>query len=114
MGLLSLWIIFLIQRGVESPEDLWDYCLALTAFLFLVSPTEFPWYYSWVIPFLAIRPLASLLLLNSLLPIYYLRFHFSEIDNVWLYDNLIVWAQYGPVILVLAWEIISGRLKRQV
>lgn len=114
MGLLSLWIIFLIQRGVESPEDLWDYCLAVTAFLFLVSPTEFPWYYSWVIPFLAIRPLASLLLLNSLLPIYYLRFHFSEIDNVWLYDNLIVWAQYGPVILVLAWEIISGRLKRQV
>jgi hypothetical protein len=114
IGLLGLWVLFLIQRGSPSPEYLWEYCLGVTAFLFLVSPTQFPWYYSWVIPFLAIRPLFSLLLLNALLPVYYLRFYFSAAGDVWLFDNVIVWIQYIPVILLMLWEFTSGRMARQM
>jgi len=83
--------------------------LLITAALFLLSPTQFPWYYLWLLPFLAIQPRGSLLLLTALLPLYYLRFYFKAVGDVGTFDNGIVWLEYAPVWLLLAREWYMGR-----
>jgi alpha-1,6-mannosyltransferase len=90
--------------GIWSPLELWQACLMVVAALFLLSPTQFPWYYLWVIPFLVMQPRPSLLLLSAILPLYYLRFHFKARHAAWIFDDYIVWLEYVPVWVLLLRE----------
>ena len=99
-------------RSASSSFDLCEKCLWIVAALFLLSPTEFPWYYVWVMPFLAIRPRWSLLLLAVLLPIYYLRFYYSARGEAGFFDNVLVWVEYVPVWALLIWEGYAARRGR--
>ena len=103
-ALLAVWIGALARRESEDGEDLCERLLLVVAALFLLSPTQFPWYYIWMLPLLAIRPRASLLSLTALLPLYYLRFYFDARGNVDVFDNGIVWIEYAPVWLLLIRE----------
>ena len=103
-ALLAVWIGSLARRESTDGQDLCERCLLAVAALFLLSPTQFPWYYIWMLPLLAIRPRASLLSLTVLLPLYYLRFYFGARDGVGIFDNGIVWIEYAPVWLLLIWE----------
>ncbi len=103
-ALLAIWIGALTRREFVDGHDLCERCLLVVAALFLLSPTQFPWYYIWMLPLLAIRPRASLLSLTVLLPLYYLRFYFDARGNVDVFDNGIVWIEYVPVWCLLIWE----------
>ncbi|MBW1996928.1 MAG: DUF2029 domain-containing protein [Deltaproteobacteria bacterium] len=97
----SLWIC----RKEDSGPLAWNHrFLMVTAALFLLSPTQFPWYSLWLLPFLAIQPRFSLLLLSFCLPIYYLRFYLEAKGLTGLYDNTIVWFEYLPVWLMILLE----------
>jgi hypothetical protein len=86
--------------------DVWESSLLILAAVLLLSPTQFPWYYVWLVPFLTIRPRLSLLLLTALLPLYYLRFYFVARGNVAIFDLGIVWLEYLPVgwLLIREWR----------
>jgi len=73
----------------------------LVAALFLLSPTQYPWYTIWLAPLLCLYPQRGLLLLTALMPIYYLRFYFDARDQAELFDQYIVWLQYLPVYAML-------------
>lgn len=103
------WIAFLLKNAPRNPLDWWEHALLVVAALFLLSPTQFPWYYLWVIPFLVIRPRPSLLLLSALLPLHYLRFYFRARHNVWIFDDYIVWLEYVPVWVLLVREWWTAR-----
>jgi hypothetical protein len=103
-ALLAVWIGALARRESKDGHDLCERLLLAVAALFLLSPTQFPWYYIWMLPLLAIRPRASLLSLTVLLPLYYLRFYFKARGNEGVFDNGIVWIEYAPVWLLLVWE----------
>jgi len=109
VGALSAWVFWLCRQPATDGRDLCRRCLWVVAVAFLLSPTQFPWYFFWVLPFLAIEPRASLLLLTALLPLYYLRFHFKALDSVNTFDYGVVWAEYAPVWALLVWEGIAGR-----
>jgi hypothetical protein len=79
------------------------------AALFLLSPTQFPWYYVWLAPFLALCPSFALLALTAALPLYYLRFYFDARDQVALFDYGIVWLEYLPIMALLIVEWIAMR-----
>ncbi|MDA7978743.1 MAG: DUF2029 domain-containing protein [Pirellulales bacterium] len=79
--------------------------MASTACLFLISPTQFPWYFLWLLPLLAIRPLWSLLGLTVTLPIYYLRFPMKALSLESSYDYGLVWLEYVPIWILLILEI---------
>jgi alpha-1,6-mannosyltransferase len=79
--LLMAWITWVCRKRPEQPVDYWDRSLLIVAGVFLLSPTQFPWYYVWMIPFLVIRPRYALLVLSALLPLYYLRFYFQARDK---------------------------------
>lgn len=102
--LLLAWTAWISRTRPARSIEFWQRSLWIVAALFLLSPTQFPWYYLWLIPFLVIQPRKSLLCLTVLLPVYYLRFYFRDHDNVAVFDTYIVWLEYLPVWLLLAWE----------
>ena len=108
--ILGAWIAWLSRNEPAEPAEFWERSLLIVAALFLLSPTQFPWYYLWVLPFLVIKPRFSLLLLGALLPLYYLRFYYAARDNVGVFDYYIVWLEYIPVwcMLIYEWLVASG------
>lgn len=103
-GILALVIALAIRRESTTAEEMLRRSLWIAAALFLLSPTQFPWYYLWVLPVLVFSPRPSLLLLTALLPLYYLRFRFKALGQVEYFDYGIVWLEYAPVWLLLAVE----------
>ncbi len=101
---LVSWMLWLVRHRSTGPADFLEKATLMVAALFLFSPTQFPWYYIWVIPFLTLRPRLSLLLLTALLPLYYLRFYLAAHDNVRLFDYGIVWLEYAPVWFLMVRE----------
>ncbi|MDP7638653.1 MAG: glycosyltransferase family 87 protein [Candidatus Hydrogenedentes bacterium] len=101
---LVLWILYLCRRPIEEPQDLCNRIVLVMSALFLLSPTQFPWYYLWLIPFLTLSPRASMLSLTVTLPMYYLRFHFEYRDNTEIFDNGVVWLEFAPAFILLLWE----------
>ncbi len=104
---LSILILLLCLKPATDSEDWCKKMRWIVLLLFLISPTQFPWYCLWLLPFATLQPRPSLLLLFSLMPIYYLRFHFKDNDQVAIFDNGLVWLQYLPVYLLLireAWQ----------
>jgi hypothetical protein len=54
---------------------------------FLLSPVQFPWYCTWLVGFLVLYPMNSVLWMTPLLSLYYLRFFFELHDNVRVFDQ---------------------------
>jgi hypothetical protein len=107
-GILAGWVAWLAWRPVKSPTDMARRMLLAVAGLFLLSPTQFPWYGLWMLPLLALTPKFSLLLLMVLLSLYHARYTFDARDNVAVFDNWLVWLEYVPVWVILVWEGMKG------
>jgi len=59
--------------------------ILVVAVLYLIGPTQFPWYYTWVVPMMIVRPKISFLLYVVLLPLYqlnYLSGYFIYIQHI--------------------------------
>jgi hypothetical protein len=65
-----------------------------------------------MLPYLAVRPRASLMLCTALLPLYYLRFHLQARGSVHIFDYYIVWLEFLPVWCLIVWEWLRNREKR--
>jgi hypothetical protein len=102
--ILALWIVRVLRDPASEPRRMWEQAMLTVAALFMLSPTQFPWYYGWVVPFLVIARRNSLLLLSALLSIYYLRFYFEARNCVQAFDYGIVWLEYAPVWALLVHE----------
>jgi len=109
IALIAIWIAYITLGKTFKNEDLFKKSLLIIAFVFLISPTQFPWYYTWLIPFLAIKPRFSLLLLTALLPMYYLRYYFEPRGEIEIFTNLIVWVEFVPVWICLLYTSPSPR-----
>jgi hypothetical protein len=87
--------------------------VTVTGALVLVSPTQFPWYFLWLLPLLALEPVWPLLAMTVTLPLYYLRFYYLGVDEVRYFDNVIVWLEWVPVwVALLIW--LFSRAKMQI
>ena len=84
-----LLIVVAMQFGVrEWPvSQLPRRVLVVAGALFLLSPTQFPWYWLWLLPLLTIRPFVPLLLYTALLPLYYIQ---DDVPGA-------LWIQHTPV-----------------
>lgn len=96
-------------NAANDPLEIVRRFLFIAALLFLLSPTQYPWYFSWILPFLAVLPSLPLLLLTALLPLYYLRFFFEATDYQAVAESLLPWLQFGPVFALLAWQWLRVR-----
>lgn len=94
---LSLWPVrSLDDRGLALR------ILLLTAGLFVFAPAPYPWYFIWLLPFLALLPSLAVLAWTATLPLYHLRFHSYFIENPDLFENGVVWVEHGlPLVLLV-------------
>ncbi|MBW1945155.1 MAG: hypothetical protein JRJ51_20310, partial [Deltaproteobacteria bacterium] len=108
-AILALCILWCIRRPEKNSVETGRRFLFVVSALFLLSPTQFPWYFLWMLPFLSILPCPSLLLLTPLLSLYYIRYYFQAKGMVHVHDNGIVWLEFVPVWCLLIWEWIKQR-----
>ncbi|MEM9294321.1 MAG: hypothetical protein AAGA57_00830 [Planctomycetota bacterium] len=94
-------------RGVESARQRAGLAVSrrwtiATAALFMLSPTQLPWYAVWMAPMLVVTPSVGLWVYAATLPLYYLWLH---PDPPWgLTPEASPWVQSGVVWGVLAVE----------
>jgi hypothetical protein len=104
-SLVGCVVIRQLVAPVRDGGDVMRRCLWIVAAVFLLSPTQFPWYWLWMLPFLTIFPYPPLLLYTALLPVYYAQ------------DLLVYpaahWIQHAPVWILLAWHGVQGRSVRR-
>lgn len=101
---LLSWTGWLVRRPAPDGRAVCERALWTTAALFLLSPTQFPWYWLWMLPMLAIRPSPGLLVLTATLPMYYLRFPMRELGYTAWFNHGVVWVQFAPTFVLLTWE----------
>ena len=102
--ILLVVLAYRLRRSAPGFEPLAHSAMVLTAALFLLSPTQFPWYYLWLLPLLTFRPMWSLLALTATLPLYNLRFYLDAIGLAAWHHYGVVWVQFVPIWVALAYE----------
>lgn len=103
-SIMIFWTIRVAWRPVENSQDQMKRMLSVLIALFLLSPTQFPWYFVWLLPLLVFEPKNSLLLFTALLPLYYLKYYFESHSQPQIFENIIIWIEFVPVWILLIWE----------
>jgi hypothetical protein len=88
-------LYFILKSEPTNKNHFLEKALLVVAILYLISPTQFPWYYAWMVPILVFRPKVSLLFYAVLLPLYQLNY----------LSPVLIYIQHLPVIALLIWEI---------
>jgi len=92
-ALLGVVVLWQLRSKPTDAMELIARCLFIVGTIFMLSPTQFPWYWLWCLPLLTLRPSLPLLLYVALLPIYYVQ------------DQLVYplshWLQHAPVWILL-------------
>ncbi len=106
--ILASAIGWIVRRKAADGEHILHQMFLVTAALYLLSPSQFPWYFLWVAPFLCIFPVRGLMLAGALLPLHYLYFHYSARDIADTYRYGIVWFMWVPVWAVLVTDALRA------
>ncbi len=105
--LLAGWTMAVCYPRLSCSRDFIDRSLLIVAALFMLSPTQFPWYAMWLLPLLAVTPRRSILLLYVTLPLYYLWYYYEPRGKVEFFDNVIVWVEFLPVWVWILWDTLQ-------
>ncbi len=86
-------------------------CLVFLAALLFLSPSVFPWYVTWPVPFLCFYPNPALLLFSvTVLLSYHVLIDFTA-SGAWHYTPWLVWLEYAPVFALLLWTRLRAELR---
>lgn len=99
-GLIILGTIGYLAKKQEAP--LWS-SLILTGGVLLLSPTAYPWYFTWSIPFLCFYPSAAWLLMSVTTVLAYTPPIAYGAGEPFKNSLLLLSLEYGPVYLWLAY-----------
>ena len=95
----------LCRDEIAGPLDLCRRVFVIITVLYLLSPTQFPWYYLWLAPFLPLFPVSGLLLLTATLPLYYSYFHLAPRDMEQVFHYGVVLVIWVPVLMLLGRDV---------
>ncbi|RMG33326.1 MAG: DUF2029 domain-containing protein, partial [Methanobacteriota archaeon] len=98
--LLIIWIWKIYRLPATSPSSFFQHSRFILFGLFFLSPTQFPWYAIWMLPFFTISPRGSILMLTILLPLYYFWHYLTYLNKVEWFHYGIVWLEFIPVIFL--------------
>ena len=111
-GLTLSFIAYFALFGKNEPDRVPQLMLAATAMLFFLSPTGYSWYAIWLFMFLPIAPSFGIACLTLTLPIYYLRFYFSNTGQADIFNNILTPIEFGVPLLVLAGLYAKDAMRR--
>ena len=109
--LIVVWLTFC--RPARTPLRKVYHCTLCVGALFLLSPTAFPWYLCWLLPFLCLFPRWPWILLSLLLPLNYLDFH-SPASMPFAHQSCLgfstlSWVIWGGFVVALVIERLTAR-----
>jgi alpha-1,6-mannosyltransferase len=107
-GLIVVAVIIYLTKTQAPP--LWS-TLVLTAAVVFVSPTAYPWYFTWSVPFLCFYPSAPWLLMSATCILAYTSPIAFGADKPLRHSILMLALEYGPVYLWLAYYVWAARSK---
>lgn len=97
-------------RPYATTSELMIRAALVVTTLLLTAPAQYPWYFVWLVPFLAFLPLTGLLLLTAFLPLYYTAFHLAPRQQIDIYNGFVVWLVWLPVWALLARDVWRRRM----
>ncbi|MCF8412382.1 MAG: glycosyltransferase 87 family protein, partial [Melioribacteraceae bacterium] len=100
LAIYVIIFVFLLLKKPESEVQMFRFFTLAVIWMFLISPTQFPWYYIWLLPFLVITPFYSILLYVVLLPLY-------QLNIIW---SGFIYIQHLPVLVLFLMEL-KGKLR---
>ena len=110
-ALFYLWMLVKVWKS-ESANEMAGVLFMLMAIFFFLQPTQNPWYWLGVMPFVCFARNPGWLFVSLALFVYYLRFWFQEMNQNYrflnvdyvgidFYDHCIVWIEFFCIIGVL-------------
>lgn len=94
---LAAFSILMAWRPWNDAIDLLKRCALICAALVLLSPAQFPWYMTWVLPLVVFYPKFGLLSMTAFVPLYYASFHFHGLEIPSPYQSYLVWLIWIPI-----------------
>jgi len=117
---ITMWtllaiIVWLIWRWCNTAEDEQPRFFVECAFLMLawfwfLSPTQNPWYWCWVLPFVPFAKSRVWYLVALVTLLYYLRFHFEyQGHDITAFDFVVPFFEFGSVLGLLLLDNVRKR-----
>jgi len=105
-----IMIKIFLSKQERSDKLLYEIFILISA-IYILSPTQNPWYFLWIAPFLCFYPVRGLMLAGALIPMHYLYFYFAPRDMHEIYRTGIIWAIWIPVwiLLIAEWRLKKSR-----
>ena len=103
------WIVmvgfasFVLYLSVTSTNDSKQFILKsflLITIMYLISPTQFPWYYTWALPFLVLNPRLSFIAYAAFLPLYQLKYNYPYL----------IWVEHIPIVILFIVELSNKKI----
>lgn len=106
ISFVVIWFYFFIKTDTDDLSVVRSFSFVLTALL-LLSPVGDPWYFCWLIPFLALFRFKCLIALTYLLILSYFDFtrEFGILKLGQFEIDKLVLLQYIPFYILLIWEL---------
>jgi len=102
--LVGCWAVFCAIRPIRDGAEMVSRILGVVAAIFLLGPTQFPWYSLWMLPLFCIRMNPALLLYSVTLPLYYLQYE----------HPFVLWIEHLPVWIALVGMWVLNRKKTRM
>jgi len=112
-AVLCCFVLALNRHPPASPSETCRRVFLTVAALLLLSPTQFPWYYTWLAVFLPLFPLRGFLVLAVTMPLYYAYFHLVARGQEHLFDYAVVFLIWLPVWALLLTDLVRHRNERR-
>ncbi len=83
-------------RATDAHDEITRAAIIVTALL-LLSPAQFPWYLTWVLPFACVVRWRGIFAASVLLPVYYASFDYLARGDYATYRDGLVWLVWLPI-----------------
>ena len=100
--------LYINRTPPKSPLETCRRVFVVIGALLLLSPTQFPWYYTWLAVLLPLFPVRGFVILAATLPLYYTYFYLAARD-------MSDYFRYGVVLIIWlpAWVLLAHDYWRQ-
>ncbi|PPC98603.1 MAG: hypothetical protein CTY31_12630 [Hyphomicrobium sp.] len=102
---LAGFSVVLAWRPWNDAIDLLTRCAFMCGALVLLSPAQFPWYMTWVLPLAVFYPALGLLSVTAFVPLYYASFHFHALGMPSPIRSYLVWLIWIPIWTLLLRDV---------
>ena len=106
-------ILALVAYVLKSRQEPLRAGLILVTAMLLISPNAFPWYFTWIVPFLCFYPVPPILLLTITCVLGYSPVVAYSAGQSYVHSPLMSTLEYVPTYLWLAWLVIQNIRKSE-